>query len=91
MLPLIPPIAAKIGELGGGDGDEGAIADGARQYLEELQEYRSRSFPSSEEQDRELLRRVRGEMLSWLCLLPQETFEEQRSTHEVLSRVARNE
>ena len=56
MLPLIPPIATKIGELRGDGDGEGAIAEGARAYLEELQAYRSKSFPSTEEQDRELLR-----------------------------------
>lgn len=75
MLPLIPPIAARIGGLGGGDG-EGEIAEGARQYLEELQAYRSKSFPSTEEQDRELLRRVFEEMFGWLCLFPQEMLKQ---------------
>lgn len=54
MLPLIPPIATKIEELTG-DG-EGAIAEGATAYLGEIQAYRSRSFPSTEDQDREFLR-----------------------------------
>lgn len=54
MLPLVPPIATKIGELMG-DGEDGMIK-GAELYLEELQAYRSENFPSTEEQDRELLR-----------------------------------
>lgn len=54
VLPLIPPIATKIGELGGSG--EVAIAEGAMAYLNELQAYRSRNFPSTEDQDRELLR-----------------------------------
>lgn len=55
MLPLIPPIATKIGELRGDGEGEGAITEGATAYLQELQAYRSRSFPSSEEQDREFV------------------------------------
>ncbi|CAM9302999.1 unnamed protein product [Ectocarpus sp. 4 AP-2014] len=53
VLPLVPPIATKIGELMG-DGEDGMIK-GAELYLEELQAYRSENFPSTEEQDRELL------------------------------------
>eukprot|EP00752_Nemacystus_decipiens_P006521 g5872.t1 len=59
VLPLIPPIATKIRELRGHG--EGAIAEGATAYLNELQAYRSRSYPSSEDQDRELLRYCLGD------------------------------
>ncbi|CAM9247000.1 unnamed protein product [Pylaiella littoralis] len=53
LIPLIPPIATKIGELRG-DGED-AITQGAETYLRELQAYRSTNFPSTEKQDRELL------------------------------------
>lgn len=76
MLPLVPPIATKIGELMG-DGEDG-ITKGAELYLEELQAYRSENFPSTEEQDRELLRycassKFKGrslggrERVDWFC------------------------
>lgn len=55
-LPLIPPIATKIGELRKGSDGESAINEGARAYLEKLQAYRSANFPTTEEQDRELLK-----------------------------------
>eukprot|EP00903_Cladosiphon_okamuranus_P008723 g8355.t1 len=54
-LSLIPPIATKIGELRGDVDGKGGINEGATAYLRELRAYRSRSFPSTEEQDKELL------------------------------------
>lgn len=51
-LPLIPPIATAIGESRG----SGGATEGAKAYLEELRAYRSANFPSTEEQDGELLR-----------------------------------
>lgn len=51
-LPLIPPMAMTVGNL---RADGGAV-EGARAYLEKVEAYRSANFPSSEEQDGELLR-----------------------------------
>ena len=45
-------MATTVGDL---RADGGAV-EGARAYLEEVEAYRSANFPSSEEQDGELLR-----------------------------------
>lgn len=51
-LPLIPGITAMVGKLGGKDGAGG----GAKALLQELRAYRSENFPTSADQDEELLR-----------------------------------
>lgn len=51
-IPLIPVVATTVGELRG----NGGAVEGAKAFLEELQAYRSKNFPTSEEQDKELLR-----------------------------------
>lgn len=38
--------------------EDGAAEEGARAFLDELQAYRSANFPTTEEQDKELLRSV---------------------------------
>lgn len=51
-LPLIPTLATKAVEL---KDDGGGIVDAARALLGNIRAYQSRNFPTSAEQDEELL------------------------------------